>query len=88
MYNYQGRHKEVTIATCNQQPYKMPHQLSYWFTGQNSETKTCAWNVILTVPSSTFVRLFNPHCSHKLMDDTFNKTTAQWNFVMEVLSHI
>ena len=48
MYNYQGRRKEVTIATCNQQPYKKPHQLSHWFTGQNSETKTCAWNVILT----------------------------------------
>ena len=43
-----GRHKEVTIATCKQQPYKIVHQLSHWFTGQNHETNTCTWNVFLT----------------------------------------
>ena len=76
-----SNHSNLQAATLQEASPIVVHR----FTGQNSETKTCAWNVILTIPN--LCEIVQPRCSHKLMDIILNKTTAQWNFVMEFLSH-
>ena len=76
-----SNHSNLQAATLQEASPIVVHR----FTGQNSETKTCAWNVILTIPN--LCEIVQPRCSHELMDIILNKTTAQWNFVMEFLSH-
>ena len=77
-----SNHSNLQAATLKE---ASPIIVVHCFTGQNSETKNFSWNVILTIPN--LCEIVQPRCSHKLMDIIFNKTTAQWNFVMEFLSH-
>ena len=78
-----SNHSNLQAATLQEAP---PIVTLIYRSKQWNKNLCLKLNVILTILN--LCEIVQPHCSHKLMDIILNKTTAQWNFVMEVLSHI